>query len=471
MADLALNAVFVRSSNDNFQPDASRVVRGPAGEQLCSLSASLQKYETLGFQASHFAHAVAICKKMLQPQPPSVPMGQLTEADGAAEEEEALLSPPLVQPTIFLGATANLFGTGCREAIRFLCAECVPLPDGVLPAVKSDEIPTTGPGNDDGAMPLYPPRLSKALIHALVVSGGAMEHDIRRACEPYYIAKHGGSDAAQSLQQQQAAATASEAGSRFGNISYGGDGRGQDSSMFSSVMRRLVSRLTEEQKRYKAASTAKSAPAAYDNVCTWSFGPSAVWYLAGLWLPELFTEVLLERNMGEVGSVADEAQRRAESTVLYWAAKNGVSIFSPSFVDGDVMKFVLAMEKSTSAMLKLDLVTDIYRLNTLAMRSQRSGMIILGGGVVKHHVCNANLMRNGADFTVFINNGQEFDGSDAGARPEEAISWGKIRLDGEYAKVYAEVSLVFPLLVAQAFVPWVRAARGLPQVEQGGEHA
>ena len=32
--------------------------------------------------------------------------------------------------------------------------------------------------------------------------------------------------------------------------------------------------------------------------------------------------------------------------------------------------------------------------------------LILGGGVIKHHVCNANLMRNGADFSVFINTGQ-----------------------------------------------------------------
>ena len=33
-------------------------------------------------------------------------------------------------------------------------------------------------------------------------------------------------------------------------------------------------------------------------------------------------------------------------------------------------------------------------------------MIILGGGIVKHHVCNANLMRNGADFSVYVNTGQ-----------------------------------------------------------------
>lgn len=32
--------------------------------------------------------------------------------------------------------------------------------------------------------------------------------------------------------------------------------------------------------------------------------------------------------------------------------------------------------------------------------------VILGGGVVKHHTCNANLMRNGAEYSVYINTGQ-----------------------------------------------------------------
>ena len=50
------------------------------------------------------------------------------------------------------------------------------------------------------------------------------------------------------------------------------------------------------------------------------------------------------------------------------------------------------------------------------------------------------LFRNGADFSVYINTGQEFDGSDSGARPDEAISWGKIKSlasGGESVKVRA----------------------------------
>ena len=78
-------------------------------------------------------------------------------------------------------------------------------------------------------------------------------------------------------------------------------------------------------------------------------------------------------------------------------------------------------------------------------------MIILGGGIIKHHICNANLMRNGADFSVFINTGHYFDGSDSGAPPDEAVSWGKIRLDATPVKVSGDATVFFPLIVAGTF--------------------
>jgi len=36
---------------------------------------------------------------------------------------------------------------------------------------------------------------------------------------------------------------------------------------------------------------------------------------------------------------------------------------------------------------------------------------------------------------VFVNTGQEFDGSDSGARPDEAVSWGKIKMTASPIKV------------------------------------
>merc|ERR1712142_1454758 len=101
--------------------------------------------------------------------------------------------------------------------------------------------------------------------------------------------------------------------------------------------------------------------------------------------------------------------------------------------------------------LVIDILADLKVINQLAIDSVNTGMIILGGGLIKHHICNANLMRNGADYSLFVNAANEFDGSDSGARPDEAISWGKIRKEATPVKIYGETTLIFPLLVAETF--------------------
>lgn len=141
-----------------------------------------------------------------------------------------------------------------------------------------------------------------------------------------------------------------------------------------------------------------------------------------------------------------------ERSVYYWAYKNDIPVFCPALTDGSLGDMLYFHTFKTSPQqLKVDIVGDIRRINTLAVRAKRAGMIILGGGVIKHHIANACLMRNGAESAVYINTAQEFDGSDAGARPEEAISWGKIKLNGDHVKVYVEATTCFPLIVANTF--------------------
>jgi len=144
-----------------------------------------------------------------------------------------------------------------------------------------------------------------------------------------------------------------------------------------------------------------------------------------------------------------------EDSVWYWAAKNDIPVFCPALTDGSVGDMIYFHSYKREGFV-LDIAGDIRAVNDVALRAKKSGMIILGGGLVKHHTCNANLMRNGADFSVFINTGQEFDGSDSGAKPDEAISWGKIRLGARPVKVYAEATLVFPLIVSQTFAKLVK---------------
>lgn len=139
-----------------------------------------------------------------------------------------------------------------------------------------------------------------------------------------------------------------------------------------------------------------------------------------------------------------------EDSVLYWAAKNDIPVFCPALTDGSVGDMLYFHSYKRSGFV-LDINEDIRGINDLAVRSHATGMIILGGGLVKHHTCNANLMRNGADFSVYVNTGQEFDGSDSGASPDEAISWGKIKITANPVKVSCDATIAFPLIVSQTF--------------------
>ncbi|XP_019744284.1 deoxyhypusine synthase [Hippocampus comes] len=174
------------------------------------------------------------------------------------------------------------------------------------------------------------------------------------------------------------------------------------------------------------------------------------------WLIPILDQMLLEQNTEGTRWTPSKMIHRLgkeinnTDSVYYWAYKNNIPVFSPALTDGSLgdMLYFHSFKKPG---LILDIVEDIRRLNSQAVYAKKTGMIILGGGLVKHHVANANLMRNGADYCVYVNTGQEFDGSDAGARPDEAVSWGKIRTDAKPVKVYADASLVFPLIVAETF--------------------
>ncbi|KAI3956935.1 hypothetical protein MKX01_000969 [Papaver californicum] len=145
------------------------------------------------------------------------------------------------------------------------------------------------------------------------------------------------------------------------------------------------------------------------------------------------------------------------SSYLYWAYKNNIPVFCPGLTDGSLgdMLYFHSFHKPG---LIIDVVQDIRAMNGEAVHAKprKTGMIILGGGIPKHHICNANMMRNGADYAVFINTAQEFDGSDSGARPDEAVSWGKIRGSAKTVKVHCDATIAFPLLVAETFAKSAR---------------
>lgn len=54
----------------------------------------------------------------------------------------------------------------------------------------------------------------------------------------------------------------------------------------------------------------------------------------------------------------------------------------------------------------LNMMPQLRELFGDVTRHKITGAIILGGGYIKHHVFNTNLMKNGSDYCVVINTGQ-----------------------------------------------------------------
>jgi len=139
-----------------------------------------------------------------------------------------------------------------------------------------------------------------------------------------------------------------------------------------------------------------------------------------------------------------------KKSICYWAWKNKIPIYCPAILDGSFGDMVYFF-KYKHEDFKVDIAEETRMLNESTTGLKKSGVLILGAGIVKHAILNAHLYRNGADYAVYINNAQEFDGSDAGALPEEAVSWGKLTPESKRVKVYGDATILFPLLVAKTF--------------------
>lgn len=137
-------------------------------------------------------------------------------------------------------------------------------------------------------------------------------------------------------------------------------------------------------------------------------------------------------------------------SIYYWAWKNKLMVYCPVITDGALGDNIYFF-KFKRPDFKLDVTEDVVAFNNTTIGLKKSGLIILGSGLVKHTILNANMLRNGADYAVYVNTSQEFDGSDAGALPDEAVSWGKLTKGASSVKLFADATMAFPLLVAKTF--------------------
>jgi deoxyhypusine synthase len=235
-------------------------------------------------------------------------------------------------------------------------------------------------------------------VHALSISAGGVEEDIIKTLKPFVVGTF----------DISGRALFDKGVGRIGNIFAPYDRY----LYFEKFMQPLFDRIYKEQK-------SRNKP-----------------FTVSEFIHELGIEVAKEEN--------------CEDSILYWATKNNIPVFCPALTDGSIGD-LSHFQKLKHKDLYIDILGDHNKIVDLVLNSEKTGAILLGGGSPKHYILNANIFREGLDYAVYITTAQEYDASDSGGNPQEAMSWAKLKVDAPNVKIRAEASLVFPILVAATF--------------------
>ncbi len=140
-------------------------------------------------------------------------------------------------------------------------------------------------------------------------------------------------------------------------------------------------------------------------------------------------------------------ERRAGETITYWAWKNKIPIIIPGFTDGSFGSQIW-MHYQRDRQFIINPLEDENLLADLVFKAKRTGALMLGGGISKHHTIWWNQFHNGLDYAIYMTTAVDWDGSLSGAKLEEAVSWGKVNPKGKQITVEGDVTVLLPLLYA-----------------------
>jgi deoxyhypusine synthase len=134
-----------------------------------------------------------------------------------------------------------------------------------------------------------------------------------------------------------------------------------------------------------------------------------------------------------------------ETSILYWAAKNNIPVYVPGITDGAVGYQTWLFSQDHD--FRLNLLKDEGQLSDLIYSTKKTGALIVGGGISKHHTIWWNQFKEGLDYVVYVSTADEWDGSLSGARPREAVSWGKISAKAKRIMVEGDASMILPVMI------------------------
>ncbi len=141
------------------------------------------------------------------------------------------------------------------------------------------------------------------------------------------------------------------------------------------------------------------------------------------------------------------SEKNAADSIVYWAWKNNIPIIVPGITDGSFGSQLWMYSQKDKEFI-INLLKDEDLLAGIVFKAKKSGALMIGGGISKHHTIWWNQFKNGLDYAIYMTTAVDWDGSLSGAKLEEAISWGKIKPMAKQVTVEGDATVLLPLLYA-----------------------
>ena len=149
---------------------------------------------------------------------------------------------------------------------------------------------------------------------------------------------------------------------------------------------------------------------------------------------------------------------KKKGSLIETAYDNNVPIFCPAFTDSSAgFGLVMHQERNPNNHITIDAIREFRELTEIKIRSEGSGLFMIGGGVPKNFIqdtviCAELLGKNVAmhKYAVQITVADSRDGACSSSTLKEASSWGKVDVTKEQM-VFAEATTVLPLIASDAF--------------------
>ena len=133
--------------------------------------------------------------------------------------------------------------------------------------------------------------------------------------------------------------------------------------------------------------------------------------------------------------------------ILATAAKKEIPIYCPAIQDSMIgLQYWMFNQVHK---VTVDAFADMNGLMDICFSAEKTGAMLIGGGVPKHYIFQSMLMTpNGFNYAIQLTGDRPDLGGLSGATLEEAKSWGKLTGEAISQTVYGDATINMPLIVA-----------------------